>query len=380
MNHPARRACSLLIVAASLVSGPALGADDPQQELRELRTRISAAEGDKKQLEVDAEQAVTGLKQQELALARANERLAELEQTIVQKQIALQRLALRYQEHERNLQSERETLARLLRASYMMGRRDILKLLLSQEDPHSVSRLLTYHALIAHAHGERIAALTRDLTETRAFAEATRLERERLLALQSEQARGVQEVEALRMTRKKTLVALKGDLAVKSEQLKRLRATKRALEGLLQSLPGWSTSNATPEAKGLGSLKGRLPWPAQGRITRRFGEPVGKDSELTMRGVFIEAGPGSAVQAVGNGRVVFADWFQGFGLLLIIDHGGDYLSLYGHNQSFNKKTGEAVKTGEIIAAAGDSGGLGASGLYFELRHRGAPQDPAQWCR
>lgn len=369
----------LMIVSALFAAG-AVAEDARERDLDELRDQIRSTEADRRRLQSDTRKAVASLKEQELALAAASERLSDLNEAIAQKQADLQSLALRYQEREKDLHAERQDLARLLRANYMLGTQNPLKLLLSQEDPHAASRLLVYHALITRARAQRLAAVTRDLTETRAYAEAMRLERERLLLLQSGQDRSVKDMEALRTARKTTLAALEGDLEEKARRLRGLRTEKRALEGLLESLPGWSTTLAVGTGHGLGDLRGLLSWPVKGRIARRFGEPSGSDSELTLRGVFIEAPAGGDVQAVGNGLVVFADWFQGFGLLVIIDHGAGWMSLYGHNQSFRRKPGEAVSRGDIIAAVGDSGGLTGTGVYFELRQQGVPQDPSQWCR
>lgn len=368
-----------MIVSALFAAG-AVAEDARERDLDELRDQIRSTEADRRRLQSDTRKAVASLKEQELALAAASERLSDLNEAIAQKQADLQSLALRYQEREKDLHAERQDLARLLRANYMLGTQNPLKLLLSQEDPHAASRLLVYHALITRARAQRLAAVTRDLTETRAYAEAMRLERERLLLLQSGQDRSVKDMEALRTARKTTLAALEGDLEEKARRLRGLRTEKRALEGLLESLPGWSTTLAVGTGHGLGDLRGLLSWPVKGRIARRFGEPSGSDSELTLRGVFIEAPAGGDVQAVGNGLVVFADWFQGFGLLVIIDHGAGWMSLYGHNQSFRRKPGEAVSRGDIIAAVGDSGGLTGTGVYFELRQQGVPQDPSQWCR
>ncbi len=368
------------MIMSALFAAGAVAEDARERDLDELRDQIRSTEADRRRLQSDTRKAVASLKEQELALAAASERLSDLNEAIAQKQADLQSLALRYQEREKDLHAERQDLARLIRANYMLGAQNPLKLLLSQEDPHAASRLLAYHALITRARAQRLAAVTRDLTETRAYAGAMRLERERLLLLQSGQDRSVKDMEALRAARKTTLTALEGDLEEKARRLRGLRTEKRALEGLLESLPGWSTTRAVGTGDGLGDLRGLLSWPVKGRIARRFGEPSGSDSELTLRGVFIEAPAGGDVHAVGNGLVVFADWFQGFGLLVIIDHGAGWMSLYGHNESFRRKPGEAVSRGDIIAAVGDSGGLTGTGVYFELRQQGVPQDPSQWCR
>jgi septal ring factor EnvC (AmiA/AmiB activator) len=125
------------------------------------------------------------------------------------------------------------------------------------------------------------------------------------------------------------------------------------------------------------SRKGKLRWPARGRLAQRFGAP--RSGGLRWRGVMIEAQEGGEVRAVSQGRIAFSDWMRGFGLLLIIDHGDGYMSLYGHNQTLYKEVGEWVDTGEVVALLGASGGRTESGLYFEMRHKGRPINPVHWC-
>lgn len=128
------------------------------------------------------------------------------------------------------------------------------------------------------------------------------------------------------------------------------------------------------------AARGKLPWPVNGRLLARFGDARGNDARAKWDGVMISANPGTQVRAVHGGRVVFADWLRGAGLLVILDHGNGYLSLYGHNQSLLKSAGDIVKAGEAISTVGDSGGQDAAGLYFAIRQQGRPTDPSQWCR
>ncbi|MCT5008804.1 RNA polymerase sigma factor RpoS [Pseudomonas aeruginosa] len=129
-----------------------------------------------------------------------------------------------------------------------------------------------------------------------------------------------------------------------------------------------------------GSARGKLPWPVNGRVVARFGSQRGDDPRAKWDGVLISASAGSTVRAVHGGRVVFADWLRGAGLLVILDHGGGYLSLYGHNQSLLKDAGDTVKAGDPIATVGTSGGQSSPAVYFAIRHQGRPADPTTWCR
>jgi septal ring factor EnvC (AmiA/AmiB activator) len=129
------------------------------------------------------------------------------------------------------------------------------------------------------------------------------------------------------------------------------------------------------------ALRGKLRLPVSGSVVRRFGQVLpGSDGKASAKGVFIKAAPGTEVHAVADGRVVFADWLRGFGNLLIVDHGDQYLTIYGSNESLFKQAGQAVKAGETVATVGATGGADQTGLYFEVRHRGEPFDPLQWLR
>jgi septal ring factor EnvC (AmiA/AmiB activator) len=125
-------------------------------------------------------------------------------------------------------------------------------------------------------------------------------------------------------------------------------------------------------------MRGRLPAPISGKVAARFGAKRGDGP--TWRGMFIKAPEGTDVRAVAAGRIVFANWMRGYGNLIIINHGGEYLSIYGNNQTLIKQVGDAVKPGDIIANAGNTGGNEESGLYFELRHLGKAFDPAGWVK
>lgn len=374
-----------LLLLTVLLSLPVPGttAEDKHRELEQLRTRIRDAVTEKKRLESDIGKARDDLRRKELALAEANGRLAELRLAIAEKRTRLEALTTESANDTGTLAAERDRLARILRAHYAMGRQQRLKLALNLDDPERFGRLLTFHDMVARARTEQVSAAGRRLQNTTLIAENIRLETEKLEFLEAEQRRLIDNIDQLREARKQTVAALSSELKEQNQALRELRADKRALEKLLYSLPAVAepaVQSAPSAGYGLAAAKGRLPWPTAGRVTRSFTDRPNNDSELPPHGVLIEAAAGTAVHAIGGGRVRFADWFQGFGLLLIIDHGGGYMSLYGHNQSLNKKSGDNVQEGEVIAAVGDSGGQQASGLYFAIRHNGKPLDPAQWCR
>lgn len=396
--RPVALGAALLTVTSSLLLAlaPARGEEGKADELKALRERIDRIESDRKHTEEEIGAASAALREQDLAIAAAGGRLREIEQGIAARTASLRDLAARHDATRAHLAGHRQDLARGLRAAYLSGRRDTLKLLLNQEDPQRLGRILAYHSYVNRARVAQIDAIKADLAEIDGLTQAIKLETDKLRELHAEQEQGLRTFEGLRSARSQVVQRLKARAGSQQQELLALRADETGLQKLIESLrekrqreaaedgasPSLDKLDTGPSRRlrtGFARLKGKLKWPLRGRIGRKFGQSNG-DAELTSRGVFIEAGAGTEVHAVSGGRVVFADWLQSLGLLIIVDHDDGYMSLYGHNQSLGKGTGEAVKAGEVVAVSGDSGGIESPGLYFEIRHNGAPMNPAQWCR
>ena len=180
--------------------------------------------------------------------------------------------------------------------------------------------------------------------------------------------------------RRDVVARLTQELNDQSRQLDRLQSDERDLQTLITGLEEALADIPAehPQQLAFVGLRGRLPWPASGRIVNRFGSP--KLGALVWDGVMISAPEGREVRAVHHGRVAFADWLRGFGLMLIVDHGDGYMTLYGHNQSLFKEAGDWVEVGEPVALVGSSGGREQAGVYFGIRYQGRAVDPAKWCR
>jgi septal ring factor EnvC (AmiA/AmiB activator) len=278
------------------------------------------------------------------------------------------------------LQEQSSTLAREAVAVYAMGRQQRIKLLLNQERPAAVGRVLTYFSYFSRARQSRIEDMRATLERQRTLQADIDLKTRSLADLRLEQRQQAELLEAQRSRREQVVAGLDrrlknqgGELARLQRDEKQLQALVRSLQELLADIPA-DAGRQQPFRK----LKGRLRWPVHGRLARRFGSARGQ-SGLKWQGVLIAAPEGGPVHAVHQGRVAFADWMRGFGLLLIIDHGGGYMTLYGHNQALYKEVGEWVDSGEVVATAGASGGRNDTGLYFEIRHNGQPVNPVRWC-
>lgn len=269
-------------------------------------------------------------------------------------------------------------LARTARASYMSGRQETLKLLLNQEQPDRLARLLRYQEYFQSARVDRIEILNRELKEL--LAMAAKVEQAAAELRQRQQAVNEQQekLNAARKQRADALAAVQKRLGSQQQRLTSLRADEKRLEGLLRDMrQTLDDIPARPSGEPFGQLANKLPWPVPRQLAARFGST--REGPVRWNGVLLDVAAGTPVRAIHPGRVVYADWLRGYGLLTILDHGGGYLTLYGHNQSLARDVGEWVSTGDVLALAGDSGGRDRAGLYFEIRRNGEPVNPDRWC-
>jgi len=375
-----------LILVTTLAEFPVsawAGEDAPARarELNELRTRIQDL-----QQRLDAKREQKTREEQSLRsidrdINTTRKALQQTENRLRSERKQLAGLQRQQKSETRQLGVQREQLVQEVRTAYAMGRQKQVKLLLNQEQPDAVGRMLTYFGYFARARAEKIDAMQAALLRLQTLQEDIEEKTLTLAELRSRQQARVARLAEQKLLRAQAVADLKQQLAKQGSALKQLQADEMRLQELVHSLqelladiPADASQNRPFKA-----LKGDLRWPTRGRLSERFGAPRG-DSGLTWQGVLISAPEGGKVHAVAQGRVAFADWMRGFGLLLIIDHGDGYMSLYGHNQALYKEVGEWVDTGEMIATLGASGGQTESGLYFELRHEGRPVNPRKWCR
>ncbi|MCP4040573.1 MAG: peptidoglycan DD-metalloendopeptidase family protein [Gammaproteobacteria bacterium] len=279
------------------------------------------------------------------------------------------------------LSIQRRALGHQIRTAYIIGRQDYLKILLNQEDPALVGRSLTYHDYLNRARSKQITQLNSQLEQLASVEKAINRETEALRQLQSRNALNRERLETQQQARKTLLSRLGKEIQQENSRLKRLNENKRRLEQLLKELRQVLADIPTnlDQHKTFAQMKRRLPWPYAGKVRHRFGSRR-ELGNLKWQGMVISAAEGDTVKAVYYGRVAFADWLRGLGLLIILDHGNGFMSLYGHNQSLLKETGDWVEPGEPVATVGNSGGNNQPGGYFEIRHNGLPLNPALWCR
>jgi septal ring factor EnvC (AmiA/AmiB activator) len=263
-----------------------------------------------------------------------------------------------------------------VRSAYMMGRSEPLKMLLNQRSPSQFQRNLTYYGYFGRDRAKKINLITQNIAEIDELARQIEQQDSQLAQLEEQRQRRVQELDKARRQRGQVLASLQVESRNRGSQLKRLQQQQQQLENLLAELRRATEATPFDPNDPFARLRGRLSWPVAGKVETRYGDNIA--GGLRSNGIEIAADRGATVRAVHEGRVIFADWLSGRGLLIILDHGNGYLSLYGHNEQLFKQAGATVQAGEAIATAGDSGGRARPGLYFEIRRAGKPVNPSGW--
>lgn len=350
-----------------------------EARLQQLRTRIASlkTELDTISGQRDVLQGKLEATEKEIGLVAAELHLLEKQGKAAQ--VKMDELKVQRGAEKDRLKHLRATLSRELQGAYMMGKQERIKLLLNQEDPAAVGRMMVYHGYFSRARAGRMLEIHAVLEELNRIETEVTGQQADIARLQAQQQEKSSRLASEQDKRREILAQVESRLKDKTVELKNLEQDEQRLHKLVQSLRKAlkDIPAAAGKYKSLQSLKGRMRWPVAGRITMRYGERHAS-GKLRSRGVLIATHPGSDVSAIAKGRIAFADWLRGFGLLLIIDHGDGFMSLYGHNRSLYKSVGEWVNPGELIAAAGNSGGQQQSGLYLELRKEGRPFDPGPW--
>jgi septal ring factor EnvC (AmiA/AmiB activator) len=400
-----------LILLSSLIA-PALADQraDTQRQLEAARQDVAELKKLLDKLQQEKSGVQQQLKKTETEMGALEGQVKELQRELKGSEEEIQRL----DQEKKKLQSARTEQQRLIaiqaRAAYQSGRQEYVKLLLNQQNPEKFSRTLTYYDYLSQARLEQLAAFNETL---RQLANVEQEIANHQAQLQAQKAgldeRHAQLAEA-RKERQQALAKLNSEFASRDQRLKARQQEQAELGRVLKTIEETlarqareaeaarqrelAARQATPQGQPSGpqvssgatyggpfaNARGKLPWPVDGRLVARYGTPRGGDARTKWDGVLIGAPAGSQVRAVHGGRVVFADWLRGAGLLVILDHGNGYLSLYGHNQNLLKNAGDLVKAGEAIATVGTSGGQDTPALYFAIRQQGRPSDPAQWCR
>jgi septal ring factor EnvC (AmiA/AmiB activator) len=393
---------------------------DARKQIDAARKDVAELQKLLKQIEQEKSTVQKQLQTTESEMGQLEKQVDSMQQEIDRSEAELERL----NEEKTTLEGARIEQQRLIgiqaRAAYQSGRQEYLKLLLNQQNPEKFSRTLTYYDYLSKARFEQVERFNETLGQLANVEAGIEAQQANLAQQQDGLKERRTQLAEVRKERQLALTKLDRDLSSRDQKLKARKQEQAQLERVLRTIEetlarqareaeqerqralalaqeeqsrqqrsGSKTSAPSgPLVSSAGgsfggpfaTSKGKLPWPVDGRLVARYGTPRGGDARTKWDGVLIGANVGTQVRAVHGGRVVFADWLRGAGLLVILDHGNGYLSLYGHNQSLLRDAGDIVKAGDPIATVGNSGGQEAAALYFAIRQQGRPSDPAQWCR
>jgi len=348
-----------------------------EQELEEVRERISELKQSMDDSAATRDRLTVELQDAEVSIAEKRIRLKELERerqySTQQKAKLDQQLAAR----EAELDEESLELANQVRAAYMSGSQEKIKLLLNQRDPATLGRLMAYYGYFNDYRAGNIEAVTSAIRELARLRSQVAAEEARIADLAKARYAELTRLNAVQEERQQLLVRLRKKIVDESREVERLAAQEEDLSRLIAELTSILSDYPISSEQPFSEYKGRLTWPVAGTLVHDFGQPrVG--GRLKWNGVVLVAPRGREVRSVYHGRVVFADWLAGMGLLVIVDHGESFMTLYGYNETILKNTGDWVAPGDVIATVGDSGGQSQAGLYFELRRGTQPVNPQRW--
>jgi septal ring factor EnvC (AmiA/AmiB activator) len=376
---------SCLLATLLLAVSPGLSAQDDagqrtqikERELEEVRERISDLKQSMDAAASDRDRLTADLQAAEISIAEKRQRLKDLERQRAYSTKRRAELDNDIGEREADLAGEAKSLAAQARAAYMSGNQEKIKLLLNQRDPATLGRVMAYYGYLNDYRAgniETVSARIRELAELRSQVAAEEARLSDLAKRQDQELRRLGEAQDERAT---LLAALKNKLAAEGREIEGLAAQEKDLARLIAELTSILSDYPISSEEPFSEHRGGLTWPVAGTLLQDFGQPrVG--GRLKWNGVVLAAPRGREVRSVYHGRVAFSDWLAGLGLLVIVDHGGGYMTLYGYNETTLKNAGDWVAPGDVIATVGDSGGQAQPALYFEIRKGKQPVNPRRW--
>ncbi|WP_242525316.1 murein hydrolase activator EnvC family protein [Lysobacter changpingensis] len=378
---------------------------EAERKLEKIQRELKSVAAERRKIESQRGSASRQLREADEKVGVSNRRLREIESRLAKEEASLASLQEQRAQLQQRMGAQRQELAQLLRAAYLQGQDAPLKLLLAQDRVADGNRMLAYYGYLQRDRTRRIAELDAQLRELDEVEQAIAQRRSELDRTREEQRSQLGKLRSDRKARASLVAQLDERYKDRSTRERELGRDAQGLEQLLKKLraaaakaeaqrraaaeraarQAASTGKDTPPrrkpttvASAPAPQVGGLGWPVSGALLAGFGAtmPDGRDSD----GLLIAAAAGTPVKAVADGTVVYAEWMTGYGLLLIVDHGNGYMSLYAHNDALLKDVGDTVKRGDSVATVGTSGGHGRAALYFELRRNGSPVNPGTWLR
>ena len=377
-----------LLLLILLFHFPALvSANNSQQErLGDVKSEIKTLTSDISKKKVSRSEIFQQIKQQEKAISTIHRQLIELNEQLKQQSTHLKTLEQTQQTQRKAHDKQLKALEAQLRAAYINSQPNYLRILLSQQNPADITRSLVYYRYFYQARQQQLTQITTLLESLASDQQILQLERENHQKTYDSQQQQQADLEQHSADRRILIKQLDQQISTQDTKLAALHEEEQALQKLLESLARKKTTRlknkTTSQAlkhSSFGKLNGRLNWPVKGKVVARYGSSR-KIGKLKWQGIMISAPPGKSILSVAPGKIVFADWMRGFGLLIIIDHGDQYMTLYGNNRTLFKRVGDNVSAGDMIAHSGERGSQQYAGLYFEVRHKGDPKNPQKWLK
>jgi septal ring factor EnvC (AmiA/AmiB activator) len=351
-------------------------AQKAESELQSVKSEIDRITRQVSGEQVERDRLTRELRSAEVSVGKARESLESVRHERAERAARRTALATEKRDAQATIAKGRAALTGQLRAAYLIGHGEPLKLLLNQKDPARAGRMFVYYSYFGRERAEEIHAIEASVTRLDELDTELAAQDEKLAQLEKQQRTQLTEVEQARSRRTVVLANLEAESHTRAQSLEKLRSQQAGLEKLLHELREAMARYPVDTNSAFGQLRGKLAWPVSGHVVARFGDT--RAGGVKWDGVLVATERGAPVKAVYQGRVIYADWLPGLGLLTIVDHGDGYMSLYGHNERLYKAVGERVSAGDAIASAGDSGGSSRPELYFEIRKGGKPVDPRPW--
>jgi len=366
----------LLLCSTVLFASPE---SEKKQQLTLLRERMQSVEKNIALTQQSKTKEERELKQLDKRLSESSKKLRYLNGKLGKANNKIKQLHGQQITLKEGINAQQLLLAEQLKSAYLMGKQQRVKMLLNQQQPDRMSRVMQYFDYFNQARLDNVKTLEADIKQLLIVEEQIEGEKRELASFVAAKQAENTRLAVSKKQRKVILTQLSKEIKSSAQELAELKENEKRLTNLLASIrqaindiPVLSQKN-----KPFKSLKGQLSWPIKGSIRNRFGS-ARKSGRYD--GVVIAASEGTTIRSISHGRVVYADWLRGYGLLIIVDHGSNYMSLYAFNEGLYKEVGDWVETGETIATVGVSGGQQKAGLYFSIRKNGKPVNPIHWCR
>ncbi len=360
----------LSIGLGSVTVAQADNIDDLQLDIKKLQQRLNEFKNQRSQL-------TNELQHSEQQISSIQRKVRSLENNIQQQSNKIERLKTRRSELNKAKQQQQQAVEKQLSRAYQMGRQQKIKILLNQQDPAEISRMMVYYDYLSRANIAQIDDYNTTIQRLTALEDDLATSRKKLISSQHEVKKQHNKLKQQQLSRRQTLAKIDKTIVSKDSELKR---EQKQLEQLLSAVAENINDIAMPDDyRSFIDQKGKMVWPVKGRLINSFNSRRNA-AGLRWHGLNIAARSGTEVRAIHRGRVVFADWFSGLGMLIILDHGDGYLSLYAHNQAIFPAAGDWINAADTIATVGNSGGQKQPSLYLEIRHNGTPINPKKWLK